>query len=584
MPLGIELAAAWMTVHTCEEIAQEIEHSLDILTTRLQNIPERHRSVWATFEHSWQLLPETERVLLAQLSVFRGGFGGEAARAVTGTTAATLANLLDKSLVRQVAPDRYDMHQLLCQYTAEKLESMPETHETAQIQHARYFTTFLARQQPRLKTAEQRQAIEEIELEIENACLAWDVAISHGWAEQVEQSMESLYQFYSVRGRFREGIDLLEQAVNRWRDDPKHRRAFAAALARQGAIYTKLGTYDRAEAALKESLAIFQRLGAAREQMFCLLRLLQMTVHRGMYDQAEDLASESLALARQIEDTWSIARALDLTGLMHYRKGDIDKAEALCEESLTISRQIGHHQLMLWALNKLADITCHRGDFPRAQRLFDECIDLARALGDAYNEAIHLNNQGTVLQVLGDYTGAEVLFSSSLEICHRIGDRVGEAIALSNLGKVAHNLGDYERALMYCQESLSIGRELGDEWTLMSCLTNLGWTAYALDDDEAARVYLVEALEIACEAQTAPVQTEILTYLGVFFAKHDQCGRAAELLALTSQHPASELDVKNRAQQLLADLNITPPKGTPRPLEAVAAEVLAELGRMSIDS
>ena len=584
MPLGIELAASWVNVQSCEEIAGQIASSLDILSTRLRNLPERHRSVWATFEHSWQLLPEAERVLLAQLSVFRGGFGREAAQAVAGTTAATLADLLDKSLVRQEAPDRYDIHQLLRQYAAEKLQSMPETHETTRIQHARYFTAFLARQQPRLKTAEQRQAIEEIELEIENACLAWEVAISHGWAEQAGQSMESLYQFYSVRGRFQEGIDLLGRAVGRWRDDPEHKRTFGAALARQGAIYIKLGIYDQAEAALEESLAIFQRLGTMSERLFCMLHLLPMMIHRGIYDQAEEMASESLALARRIEDRWSIARALDLTCMMRYRKGEIDQAEALCEESLAISRQIGHHQLMLWALNKLADITCHRGDFVRAQKLFDECIALARALGDAYNEAIHLNNQGTVLQVLGDYAGAEELFSSSLEICHRIGDRVGEAIALSNLGKVAYDLGDYAGALAYCQEGLAIGREIGDEWTLMSCLTNLGWAACARDDDEAACASLVEALDIACEVQTTPVQAEILTCLGVFFAKHDQRDRAAELLALVSQHPASELDVKNRARQLLADLDLTPPEGVPRPLEIVAAEVLAELERTSIDS
>jgi predicted ATPase/DNA-binding SARP family transcriptional activator len=577
LPLAVELAAAWVGVRSCEEIAQEIARGSDALTSRIRNVPARHRSVWATFEYSWQLLPETERILLARLSIFRGGFGREAARAVAGATATTLSNLLDKALVRQVAPDRYDLHQLLRQYAAEKLQSMPEIGEATRVQHARYFTSFLGRQRPRLRTAEQRQVIEEIEMEIENARLAWELAISRGWAEEAEQSLAGFYQFYSVRGRFQEGIDLLEQAVGRWRDDPQYGRVFGAALARQGAFYIKLGHYDRAEAALRESLAIFRRPGAESERLFCLLRLLQMLAHRGVYDQAEEMASESLALARQIEDTWSIARALDLTGMMRYRKGDVDQAEALCEESLVISRQIGHHQLMLWALNKLADITCHRGDFSRAQRLFDECIGLARALGDAYNEAIHLNNQGTVLQVLGDYAGAEALFSSSLEICRRIGDRVGEAIALSNLGKMAHELGDYERALSYCQKGLVIGREIGDQWALMSCLTNLGWAACALDDAEAACAYLAEALKIACETQTTPVQTEILTCLGVFFAKRDRRDRAAELLALTSQHPAGELDVKNRARRLLTELNLASPERAPRPLEVVAAEVLAEL-------
>jgi predicted ATPase/DNA-binding SARP family transcriptional activator/Tfp pilus assembly protein PilF len=577
MPLAVELAAAWVGVRSCQEIAQEIAQGSAPLTTRLRNVPERHRSIRATFEYSWQLLSEPEQALLAQLSIFRGGFGREVAQTVAGATAAALSNLLDKSLVRQVAPDRYDMHQLLHQYTVEKLQSVPDAWEKAQTKHAQYFAAFLGHQQPRLKTAEQRQAIEEIGQEIENVSLAWNLALSRGWAEQVEQSLVGLYQFYSVRGRFREGIDLLEGAIERWRDDSQHEQIYGAALARQAALYAKLGHYDRTEMALDESLSIFRNLDVAVEQIFCLLHLLNVLTYRGEYDRAEAMASEALALSRQIGDRWSIARALDLTGMIRYRKGDVNQAEVLCEESLSISRQIGHHQLMLWSLNKLADIACHGGDFARAQRLYDECIALARALGDAYNEAIHLNNQGTILQVLKQYEAAEELFLASLAICRHIGDRTGEAIALSNLGKVAYDLSDYEQALAYCEDGLSIGRETGDQWVLMSCLTNLGRTACAIDDDEAARAYLAEALKIAYETQTSLVQTEILTCLGVLFAKRGQRTRAAEILALTSQHPASEQDVKQQALQLLDALDLTVPDHPPTSLDSLVADILAEL-------
>ncbi|PKO20431.1 MAG: SARP family transcriptional regulator, partial [Chloroflexi bacterium HGW-Chloroflexi-1] len=102
MPLGVELAAAWVAVHSCEEIAQEIERNLDILTTRLRNVPARQWSVRATFEHSWQLLSETEKDIFARLSVFRGGFRREAAAVVTGASLSTLSSLLDKSLIRRV--------------------------------------------------------------------------------------------------------------------------------------------------------------------------------------------------------------------------------------------------------------------------------------------------------------------------------------------------------------------------------------------------------------------------------------------------------------------------------------------------
>jgi transcriptional regulator with XRE-family HTH domain len=54
MPLGIELAAAWVTVLSCQEIAQEIGRTLDFLQTSLRDLPSRQRSLRAAFDHSWR--------------------------------------------------------------------------------------------------------------------------------------------------------------------------------------------------------------------------------------------------------------------------------------------------------------------------------------------------------------------------------------------------------------------------------------------------------------------------------------------------------------------------------------------------
>src|SRR5260221_4176792 len=84
MPLGIELAATWLRVMPCEQIAAQIERGLDFLTTPLRNVPERHRSLRAVFDQSWALLSEPERSVLIRLSNFRGGFDVEAAEQVAG--------------------------------------------------------------------------------------------------------------------------------------------------------------------------------------------------------------------------------------------------------------------------------------------------------------------------------------------------------------------------------------------------------------------------------------------------------------------------------------------------------------------
>ena len=81
-PLAIELAASWARTLTCAEIAAEIQHNLDFLTTNLRNLAERHRNMQAVFAQSWSLLSTVEQAILCRLSIFRGGFRRQAAEQV----------------------------------------------------------------------------------------------------------------------------------------------------------------------------------------------------------------------------------------------------------------------------------------------------------------------------------------------------------------------------------------------------------------------------------------------------------------------------------------------------------------------
>jgi predicted ATPase/DNA-binding SARP family transcriptional activator len=577
MPLGIELAATWVTMHSCSEIAQEIERGLDILTTRLRNVPERHRSIWATFEHSWQLLSEEEKDLLARLSVFRGGFQPEAAAEVAGASPPTLAALLDKSLIRCASSGRYDMHEVLRQYAAEKLQSDPQASEETQRQHASYFAAFLERKKERLNSAGQRQALLEISAEIENARRAWQHAVTRGDVQQVEQSLESLYLFYTIRCRFQEGIDLFAQATERWREDSGQARVFGKVLARQGTLYRHLGSYQQAKTAFEQSLEIFEHLGMAAEKILCLVYLADVFRSQGRYERTEQLAQKSCALSRQTGDRWGMARSLYLLGSIQYRTGNVDQAEALFEESLAVGRESGNPRLVMPSLNALGDTACHQGDYAKAQVAFEECLALSQELDDQYNVAVHRNNLGTVLHVLRKYEEAQPYYQESLEICRQIGDQTGKAIALSNLGEVAHALGAHHEALVYYREALSIGRTTEDRWTTMACLNNLGETACVLENYEAAQAYLAEAVKIATETQTLTMLLKALVNLAVLLATQDQREQAATLLGLVRHHPASEREAREKAQHLLDEMDLIPPAVDLGSLDSVVAGILAEI-------
>lgn len=109
-PLALKLAAAWVRTLTCAEIAKEIERSLDFLRVSGRDVPARHRSMRAVFDHSWSLLSAEEQSVLSQLSAFQGGFSLEAAEQIAGATVFTLSNLVTKSLIRRSGKERYDLH------------------------------------------------------------------------------------------------------------------------------------------------------------------------------------------------------------------------------------------------------------------------------------------------------------------------------------------------------------------------------------------------------------------------------------------------------------------------------------------
>ena len=103
MPLGIELSAAWVGLLSCEEIAKEIEHNIDFLSVSMRDLPERHRSIRAVFDHSWKMLTVDEQQAMCQLSVFQGGFQREAGEQVAGTSLSILSTLVNRTLLRRAA-------------------------------------------------------------------------------------------------------------------------------------------------------------------------------------------------------------------------------------------------------------------------------------------------------------------------------------------------------------------------------------------------------------------------------------------------------------------------------------------------
>lgn len=597
MPLALELAASWVRAVSCQEIAAEIERGLDFLATSAPDVPRRHRSVRAVFDHSWRLLSPGEQEAFRQLSVFRAGFAREAAEQVTGASLAVLAALVDKSLIRRLPSRRYEVHELLRQYAGEKRDEMPGEREQLLERHSGYYAAFLQEREEALQGRNREETLAEIDQEIENVRLAWRWLASQANMRAIENCLEGIFLFYDLRGWLKEGEEALRLGVERLAGAEKtaHRDLLLARMkARQGRFCSQLAEYETAKRLFQESLPIFGHFKAPSEIAFSLSQLGEIHSRMGDYETAEQFLREGLAAYeelndkkgmaatlnslgavihnhgeyvvakgyyqkslttfREIDDRWGIASSLHTLGHVAYELGEYQAAERHHQESLAIKRELGDRWGMSGSLNHLGIVFYVLGEYAQAERWFQESLAIRRELGNRWGVAATLNNLGQIALVQGAYAEAQQRYRESLAIYREIGDQRGAALALNNLGEAAFAQAAYAEAKKYHLESLGISKEIGHAAGVTYALGSLGDVSLRLEAYQEARDYYYEALEVALDTQAAPRALDTLVGAAVLLAMEGKQERAITLLGLVLGHPAGEQTTQAKAERLMAEL------------------------------
>ena len=143
LPLGIELAAAWVRTIPCADLAAAIEAQAGALVSAHRNRPHRHRSLEAVVACSWNLLRDEQRDALAGLGIFVGGFTRDTAERIADAPLRMLSALADKSLVRRRADGRYDLHELVRQFALARLRQKRTRHAVVTRRHGDHFAELL---------------------------------------------------------------------------------------------------------------------------------------------------------------------------------------------------------------------------------------------------------------------------------------------------------------------------------------------------------------------------------------------------------------------------------------------------------
>ncbi len=526
-PLALELAASWVKTMRPAEIMAEIQRNLDFLTSRWRGIPEKHRSVRAVFNQSWALLDPAQQAVFKRLAVFRGSFRRAAAEHIAGASLVSLSALVDKSLLRWEPDGRYQVHELLRQYAAEQLVQSPEDVARIYDLHSGYYTRFLAERAAGLWGGRQREALLDIEAEIDNIRAAWQWAVDQLKMEDILKSADPLGIFYDFRGRYLEGARAFEQALTRLKElesQPQAALTLATLATILGGLYVRLGRLEEAEAQLHWSEALYHRLtlppmpGFATDPVFML-------------------------------------------GIIASIRGDYVEAARLAERSLRTSETHGHTLNRGAAYYLLGRAALLEGRYETARQHFQQAYAITQAASDRWFMAYCLIELGNIEAALGHYQAAVDHYTSGYNIRQEFNDPEGMALALDHLGQVARRQGRYTEARRLYQESLAIAREINNRGSAATALAGLGETALAQEEFPTARQRFSQALKVAREGRFVSFMLDLLAGTGELLVRTGQPERGQELLALVQDHPGSEHETRQRAGQKLAQL----PPGASRP-------------------
>lgn len=419
-PLGIELAASWVKMMSCDEIAREIQGSIDFLTSSSRNVSERHRSIRACFEYSWTLLSPQEQDVLARLATFHASFTREAANAVAGATLPVLMTLLDKSLLSSDRK-RYESHPLLRQYAAEKLAEQPARQAEVEVRHAAYFLELVQRARG------QDDELATLDVEMPEILSAMQRAHARGDATVLVALMRELAvdgPYYNARGHTSRSLELMAAAVAAARAQDERMTAHLLLSKLGNTHMLHRGDHAAALAAYQEALELAEGLDDHHRQAIVLSVIAQTRFEQGADDAAAYL-DRAYALAQRHDDALALSHAVQQQGVHAARRRDWETARRLFAEALEVlegatgiapEHEADHAYQRFMALLNLAEPERMLGQHERALALRQRALAMAEAHDNRLWKAYAVHELGEVYHGMGERAEAQRLFDQALAL------------------------------------------------------------------------------------------------------------------------------------------------------------------------
>jgi predicted ATPase/class 3 adenylate cyclase len=429
LPLAIELAASRVRLLEPREILARLERHLPALATGGLNLPARQRTLQATIEWSYNLLPEPEQALFARLTIFAGGSSLNAAESICNPgrelgldTFDGLASLVDQSLVRRIGngtESRFGMLETIRDYGRDRLSDSGKLDEVA-LRHLQFYRDLAEMAEPELVGPDQAAFLDGLEREHDNLRDALGRAVDRGYTEAGLRLAAALWRFWFQRGYLHEGRTWLEAMLALEPDSPSPRRA-RAYVALGGLAYW-LSDADATERAYESALRLYRQFGDTAGEAEALYNIAFVPAMRGDMEEARRRFEASLAAANHVGRSDVIAKSKQGLG-MTIQTSAPERAVSLLQEALSYYRQQDERLHLADALTGLAQayVALDQPDLGRSAY-----VEALRLVGPAMNlpsVATALNGMADLESSAGRHVEAMYLVGAAAALTDRTGAR-----------------------------------------------------------------------------------------------------------------------------------------------------------------
>jgi len=530
LPLAIELAAARVRVMPPKTLLQRMSQRFKLLASR-GGRHTRQATLRGTLDWSWDLLEPDEQAALAQLSVFEGGLTLEAAEGVLALEALwptdAVQALVDKSMVRQVTDERFDLLVSVQEYAAEKL-ALRGGREEAEERHGSFFAELGSEQGVHsLNTHGGVARVRELARELDNLVAGCRRSVARGASEPGVALLRATWELLRRTGPVALGIDLAEQvtamkglspegqaaagglrarallASSRMDEARTHyeaalvihrelgdRPSEGAVLGDLGDMYRLQGRTEEAHAHLEAALMIHRELGDRHLEGHVRGGLGSLHLDRGRMDEARTHLDAALAIHCEFGDRRKEGITLGQLGVLHYQQGWMDEACAHYDAALAVHREVGNRPHEGMALGNLGILYKQQGRMDEAHAHLDASLAVAREVGDRQSEGVALGNLGNLLSSQDRMDEACAHYYAALAVGRETGNRPAEGIVLGNLGKLHHEQGRMAEARAHYEAALVVHREVAHRRAEGYVLSDLGTLDMEEGRIEEARAHL----------------------------------------------------------------------------------------------